>query len=651
MIFAKLSVILLIFVAVAESQLPPPDNPQCLDEECVPGATVNSAIQCNLFMTGCCWSGIHCYKQRQADSENSVGAAGRLAPGYNRRVVTLTDAKIQYGGSCLFHCTSIERSKRLSCYPEAAIDMYSCLGAGCCYDPSDNIGARRCYFSAPTPGPCPEGRCLAGSGTITKCSATPISEERCTGYGCCSQMIENERVCYFPQTEPKALPPRNQYRPGGVFTTAPAVPPTTIATTTPIPVSTKEPKFLDMLVKRGGRLDDYSVVELLSKSIGQLLRKRNRTVTTTTEAPTTTPRPTTTATTTTTIATTTRQPRVLPTQPAYIMKTICRWGRCRQYKVKNTEIKKCYPTDCGKPRIYPGSQISAPTSVKKIVGGTRAYPFSHPWMVMIKKTEGKKKFQCGGSILCKRWVLTAAHCFNRQTEKSTTPDLDAIFYKVYAGRFMGLDYSPGEQVQIFDGRDGIDFIEIHENFKTGVSRGVVAFDIALVRLKRDIEYDNFVQPVCMPTDRAKVNAIVWATGWGETKNVGPTNKNMKQLGVKILNETSCMKIIPGYSKNPPPGVLCAGGELKQDTCTVSGILHRFVTLTTRKLNLKLNKGAIFLKSENVCFVLITRCITNLHGIAFLAPSLYGYKHNIKQPNLKSITCTSCTKYALNRNAF
>ena len=50
---------------------------------------------------------------------------------------------------------------------------------------------------------------------------------------------------------------------------------------------------------------------------------------------------------------------------------------------------------------------------------------------------------------------------------------------------------------------------------------------------------------------------------------GPSNKNMKQLGVKVHNETVCDASVTGYKKYNPQGVICAGGEKQQDTCTVS----------------------------------------------------------------------------------
>ena len=50
-----------------------------------------------------------------------------------------------------------------------------------------------------------------------------------------------------------------------------------------------------------------------------------------------------------------------------------------------------------------------------IVGGTDALQNEYPWMVSLHKiysSNSNSVHQCGGSIIDRRWVLTAAHCID-----------------------------------------------------------------------------------------------------------------------------------------------------------------------------------------------------------------------------------------------
>lgn len=61
-----------------------------------------------------------------------------------------------------------------------------------------------------------------------------------------------------------------------------------------------------------------------------------------------------------------------------------------------------HPPECGKRPIFEeGAQYS------KIIGGMEAEVGEFPWQVSI---QARNEHFCGGSIINKWWIVTAAHC-------------------------------------------------------------------------------------------------------------------------------------------------------------------------------------------------------------------------------------------------
>ncbi|XP_013792862.1 transmembrane protease serine 6-like [Limulus polyphemus] len=76
-----------------------------------------------------------------------------------------------------------------------------------------------------------------------------------------------------------------------------------------------------------------------------------------------------------------------------------------------TDEERCeVPVDlnlsCGNPQIPPV------LGNKRIVGGRDAIPGSWPWQVSLRVRELEPySHQCGGSLINRQWMVTAAHCF------------------------------------------------------------------------------------------------------------------------------------------------------------------------------------------------------------------------------------------------
>lgn len=197
---------------------------------------------------------------------------------------------------------------------------------------------------------------------------------------------------------------------------------------------------------------------------------------------------------------------------------------------------------------------------ERIVGGHVSAPGEWPWIVSMRlPSDEPKGHKCGGTIINRKWIVTAAHCFR---EASNISD-----WQIHAGKYYKY---------IKDATESVRYIErlwIHPEYRgfEPESKNLSWYDresndIALIELNAPLPNDNgAIGSLCVDDAVAKVGERVTVAGWGETYDTGGEFV-VKHVSVPIISNEQCSRWM---EHTIGERMLCAGvAEGGQDSCYV-----------------------------------------------------------------------------------
>ncbi|KAM7244069.1 hypothetical protein CapIbe_004677 [Capra ibex] len=194
--------------------------------------------------------------------------------------------------------------------------------------------------------------------------------------------------------------------------------------------------------------------------------------------------------------------------------------------VENNTRRQPAQDTCGVPFVDPfltegfernTDTLPAEVGEPRVVGGRAAAVTSWPWLVSLQH---QGRHYCGGALIGRQWVLTAAHC-----NFSTVTDY-LVIGRSYLGNIRNSDLIPVKAVYI------------HPSFTQFPPND----DLSLLHLEKPVELGEFVSTICLPGKDDKINLLskCLTAGWGITEpHQDEFPKTVQQAKVPLISSISC----------------------------------------------------------------------------------------------------------------
>ncbi|XDV11413.1 hypothetical protein PO909_000359 [Leuciscus waleckii] len=169
----------------------------------------------------------------------------------------------------------------------------------------------------------------------------------------------------------------------------------------------------------------------------------------------------------------------------------------------------------------------------RVAGGENATAGAWPWQVSIHNLA--LRHICGGTLITKDWVLSAARCFLRLNESQIVMHFGLL------SQFGSNPYETNRTASRIIRHPNYDF-------------SIVDSNIALVQLSSSVTFSDYIKPVCLPAAGSvfSTGTESWGTGWGTG---GQFFDILQEEMISIVNDSDCYNI---YGPIITSNTICAG---------------------------------------------------------------------------------------------